>query len=239
MRFIMIEAALYDLLNESIKISRLLSTSEVGEYFEKTAVFDNRFVKGSGYYSFGSGQHRCFLYTDNTNGESAAGTALISLVNLLQRGTCNFRHLPVTWQFAPNLDLGSNSSISTFRKAMKELKPDLVCSMNAAPAASGLPTARFLTRNVLPAKHSDLARSLFIKCGAEMLSSAAHPAMGPGFSLLKAVDEPLIVELPPACQFFRTELLTSADFQPADQAYLLMAASLIVVDSLQNCDITN
>ncbi len=235
----MIEAALYDLLNEAIKIEKLISPAEVGEYFEKTAVFDNRFTKGSGYYSFGSGQFSCFFYTENTPGESAAGTALISLVNLLQRGTCNFRHLPVTWHFAPNLDLKDNRAIGAFRKAMKELKPDLVCSMQAAPVAAGLPTARFLLRKALPEKHFNLIRSMFVKSGVTPETAASSPLMGAGFRLLKPAEEPLLVELPGACQYFKVELAIDHDFQPADQAYLLMSASLVVVDSLQNCDITN
>lgn len=233
----MIEAALYDLLNEAIKIEKLLSGAEVDEYFTRTATFDNRFNKSGNAFSFGSGSASCLLYTCDPAGESAGGTALVSLVNLLQRGTCNFRHLPVSWHFAPNLDLSSNQALTCFRKMLKELKPDLVCTMNAARRGSE-PGARFFMRSPLPDRHSSLIRAMFEKSGVALDGRLTAPIMGAGFKILKPAQEPLLVELPPACQFFRPELDTNADFQAADQVYLLMAANLVVVDSLLKCDIT-
>ncbi len=227
----MIEAALYDLLNEAIKVEKLLSSAEVDEYFTRTATFDNRFSKSVNAYSFGSGSASCLFYTCDAGGESAGGTALVSLVNLLQRGTCNFRHLPVTWHFAPNLDLSSNQALTGFRKILKTLKPDLVCTMSANHQDCE-PGVRFFSKNPLPERHSCLIRAMFEKSGVALDSRLTDPLMGAGFKVLKPANEPLLIELPPACQFFRPELDINAEFQPADQVYLLMAANLVVVDSL-------
>ena len=69
----MIEAALYDLLNETVDVERRLSRIEVKDYFERTITFDNRFVRNDQTYSFGDGTID-FLIAGSVTKETAAGT---------------------------------------------------------------------------------------------------------------------------------------------------------------------
>ena len=231
----MIEAALYDLLNESIRVEKLLTPAQIAEYFERTATFDNRFTRRSITYSFGSGPISCLFYNgkkDDAAATTAGGTGLVSLVNLLQRGSCNFRHMPVTWHFAPSLDLGSNQEISKFRSAIKELKPEIVCAVDNQISVGNTESAKFSLKDQLPEKHVNLIRTMFEKSGIELERQGCDPVMGRGFKLLKPTREALLVEIPRSCQYFRVELQASKEFQPADSTYLLMAAALVAVDSV-------
>ncbi len=231
----MIEAALYDLLNESIRVEKLLTPAQIAEYFERTATFDNRFTKRSITYSFGSGPISCLFYNgkkDSATATTAGGTGLVSLVNLLQRGSCNFRHMPVTWHFAPSLDLGSNQAISKFRSVIKELKPEIVCAVDDQISVSNTESAKFFLKDPLPEGHFNLIRAMFEKSGIELERQGCDPVMGRGFKLLKPASEALIVEIPRSCQYLRAELQTSEKLEPADSTYLLMAAALVAVDSV-------
>ncbi len=227
----MIEATLYDLLNESIKIESLFSVSHVEEYFARTATFDNRFSRRNGYYSFGTGPVKCFLFSTDQTGETAGGTGLISLVNLLQRGTCNFRNMPVTWHFAPNLDLKTNHGIGIFRKAMQETQSQLVCGINSQSVSSNHETAIFQLKRSMPEKQLNLLKTIFAKSGIQLSKQGADPVMGPGFVVVKPAHEPLLVELSEKSQFFSVNMSCGKTLAPADQVYLLMTAALIAIDS--------
>jgi hypothetical protein len=236
----MIEAALYDLLNETIKIEKLLSTEAVNEYFDRTATFDNRFSRSDKHYSFGSGPVSCFIFSTEQVGETASGTGLVSLVNLLQRGTCNFRKMQVTWHFAPNLNLNDNQSITAFRNAIRKVSPDLVCSIETRPGAADKETASFRMRRGIADKQFNLLRTIFAKSGIQLTKHGCDPIMGPGFFIVKPVQEPLLLELQEKSQFFQISMSCDNSLAPADQVFLLMAATLIAIDSEtgKNCAIT-
>jgi len=141
----MIEAALYDLLNETVDVERRLSRIEVKDYFERTVTFDNRFKCNGQTYSFGDGTID-FLIVGPATKESTAGTGMVCLVNLLQRGTCNFRHMPVTWHFAPELDPADNVGMTAFRQTLKRIKPHLVCILPEPAVAKPTESASFLLK---------------------------------------------------------------------------------------------
>ncbi len=227
----MIEAALYDLLNETVKIERRLSHTDVKDYFERTVTFDNRFSRSGQAYSSGNGTID-FLIAGSPAKETTAGTGMVCLVNLLQRGTCNFRHMPVTWHFAPELDLADNAGITTFRQTLKQIKPHLVCILPEPGTAKSKESAGFMLKKPLPQFHFNLIGTMFARSGFELQKAGCDPVMGPGFHVIKPVQEPLLVELPAKCQFFRPELRANKDIELADLVYLQIASSLVVLDSL-------
>jgi len=227
----MIEAALYDLLNETVDVERRLSRIEVKDYFERTITFDNRFTRNGQTYSFGDGTID-FLIAGSVTKETAAGTGMVCLVNLLQRGTCNFRHMPVTWHFAPELDPADNAGMTAFRQTIRQIKPHLVCILPEPAVAKPKETASLMLKKPLPQYHFNLIGTMFAKSGFELQKAGCDPVMGPGFQVLKPEHEPLLVELPAKCQFFKPELRASKDIEPADIIYLQMAQLLVVLDSL-------
>lgn len=220
----MIEAAIYDLLNESIKIKQLLTQPETIEYFDRTATYDNRFTKQNSCYSFGNGPKTCLLYTSSETGTTIGGTAMTVLTNLLQRGTCNFRHLPVTWHFAPN--------IADTEQLIKSLNPDFVFQMTGTLAASKDSGVTFTVRHPLPDKHSNMIRSMYLKSGLRINPVNNDPQMGEGFRVISTEKAELTESMPAKCQFLSIESDYNENTAPADQVFLLMASGLVVIDSL-------
>lgn len=238
----MIEAAIYDLLNESIKVEKLLKQTEVYEYFSRTATYDNRFIKRDYSYSFGKGQKSCLLFSFGQSGEAVGGTGLVTLANLLQRDTCNFRNMPVTWHFAPGLDLLTSQGITTFRAMLQDLQPDFIFAMpdslSEGPDGSAQTpeqSARFLVKHALPEKHRSMIRSMFTKSGIEIdnaVENAQAGQFGEGFFLANATNEPFLAEIPADCQFLQPIFGRVNDLLPADLVFLQMAIGLVGIDSI-------
>jgi hypothetical protein len=140
--------------------------------------------------------------------------------------------MPVTWHFLPGLKLDSNISLGTFRNTVKELKPEIICAVEERSSDSEPESAHFFLKSALTEKHSSLIKHMYEKSGIELESRGSDPVMGRGFSILTPEREPLLVEIPRSCQYFRVALNTTAALQPADQVYLLMSAVLVAVDSI-------
>ncbi|MDD2998267.1 MAG: hypothetical protein PHV05_04340 [Candidatus Riflebacteria bacterium] len=219
----MIEAALYDLLNESIKVKKLSTQTETTEYFNRTVTYDNRFTKQNFCYSFGKGSKNCLFYTNSGDGQTIGGTALITLTNLLQRGTCNFRHMPVTWNFAPNTNEAE--------EIIKLLKPDFVFEMTKAPSTGENGGATFIVKYPLPEKHSNMIRAMYLKSGLRINSANSDQQMGEGFRQTSETEKPAAI-MPPKCQFLKIQYGQIDNMAPADMVFLQMASGLLVVDSL-------
>lgn len=228
----MIEAALYDLLNECIKIEKLQSGADVSAYFDRTATYDNRFTRQTGCFSFGSGPNNCLLFSYGTGGETLGGTGLVALTNLLQRGTCNFRKMPVTWHFAPELDLSTPAGIETLRTAIRESQPAFIFAMAGNLSTDVQQPARFVVKSALPEKHCHMIRSMFKKSGIELGKAGSDRKMGEGFYLTENQHDAVFSEIPADCQFLQPVFANSNDLLPADQVFLQTGCGLTGIDSL-------
>lgn len=245
----MIDACLYELLNETDRIETMVSSTYGQEFLARMAKYDDRFREtslrnNSSYYSFGNGSHHCLFFAYDT---SIATNGLVILCNLLQRGSCNFEHLPLTWHLfiasnekhenSKNQDtriITANHQVDTMISVIDSIKPAFSLVMRDFENANSttLPGHIGISRP-LNKKIAHSVSNLFDRFQLPLDTSFKDSDMGEGFYMLNSISEnrnnPNLTSL---VRHGQTMIINPGQNQndPGNLVFLQLAPAFIAID---------
>ncbi len=269
-----IDALLYQLQSETSLIKSIEPAAKVIEFFRNLAKYDHKIkevdlgsdASGRSIYSYsiGDGPTNILFYAFPDPGEAIGGTGIMALVNLLQKGACCFKSLPVTWHFIPCLNFvdqpDEGKTLKTIMKtrsqevdwclndprpettallnAVKEIKPEFTFALHDEYHCEEFVPPYLGSSHEMKKKTFERICRLFGTFGLKMGDSFSHPELGNGFFKFDSIGEEYLNCTYSEIQKFGPVLIAELSRQPelsdGEIVFLQLASGFIFLNDILN-----